>query len=655
MMPGDAASTSQGPRRAESGLILIVDGAEANRHALLRSLEPAGYRVLQAASGEEALRIAQQCPDLILLDVKLRDPPAEEVCARLKAGTQSGLVPVILTSAASLHGEDYLRGIESGADAVLLSPIDSSILLGTVKAWIRVRRADREREKVRAAAEEKLASEQEALRASRHELAELIRLTPVPTVVFRGPEHVYSLVNAAHDRMLGKAVEGKPIREAHTKEEAGEAPAILDRAYQTGVPFVSKEVPYTVRGEDGMPRSIWVHEWFFPFRDLSGKVAGILGVAQDVTEQVRGRQELSTVLNALPAFVTRVDPQERFVFINQSNEKYFGPPEKILGKTMREYFGEYYEIFKDKVEAALRGEAVEFEWSSPPLGDGLVHHFLVNYAPERGPDGTVRGFITCVFNIDELKIAGIKLEAAYLESNLQRARLEEERGLRERFVATLSHDLRTPLMAASMSAQLLARQTNDPVAILKLAGKVVDNMGRADQMIRDLLDANRITAGKKLPVELEAGDLSQILSETLEELSTVHGDRFLLRSGSRIAGDWSRSGIRRIVENLCNNAIKYGAAHRPITVFVVQEGDEVQLKVHNEGPPISPEDQQKLFEPFSRTQSAQIGGQRGWGLGLTLVKGIAEAHGGKVSVESSPERGTTFAVTLPWIRERPAG
>jgi signal transduction histidine kinase len=126
----------------------------------------------------------------------------------------------------------------------------------------------------------------------------------------------------------------------------------------------------------------------------------------------------------------------------------------------------------------------------------------------------------------------------------------------------------------------------------------------------------------------------------------MNGDRFILMTEKSIEGDWSKKGIRRIIENLCSNAIKYGEPHRPITVSVLQESGLAAIEIHNEGRPIPAEDLPTLFDQYRRTESAERGGQRGWGLGLTLVRGIAEAHGGRVSVESSMARGTTFRVVF---------
>lgn len=105
-------------------------------------------------------------------------------------------------------------------------------------------------------------------------------------------------------------------------------------------------------------------------------------------------------------------------------------------------------------------------------------------------------------------------------------------------------------------------------------------------------------------------------------------------------------GIKRALENLMINAIKYGACDTPIKVSLTQFNTEVCLQVHNEGNPIPLKEQASLFEYYHRSND-RSGSQQGWGIGLTLVKGIAEAHDGKVEVKSSKEEGTTFSIVLP--------
>lgn len=228
--------------------------------------------------------------------------------------------------------------------------------------------------------------------------------------------------------------------------------------------------------------------------------------------------------------------------------------------------------------------------------------------------------------------------------------LKEEQELRERFVAMVSHDLRGPLTAAKASADILLRyqekgeQTQERTNITK---RILGSIARADKMIQDLLDANRIRAGQRLPLQMFECDLHATAANTLDDLAMTHGDRFVLKDASPIIGFWSCEAIRRILENLATNAVKYGTPGTPITVTLYQNPDRVEIAVHNEGKPLTPEEQARLFEPFHRTHAAETSGKMGWGLGLTLVRGLTEAHGGSVRVESAEGKGTTFIVELP--------
>ena len=245
-----------------------------------------------------------------------------------------------------------------------------------------------------------------------------------------------------------------------------------------------------------------------------------------------------------------------------------------------------------------------------------------------------------------IDITARKNATAELEKSVMDFRAERE--LRERFVSALTHDLRTPMSAAKMSAQLIERKSDDPATVQMLAHRIVENMDRADRMIRDLLDANRIKAGEGLPISPTACQLDELLDTVAKDLVLVHGPRF---DWSNRVGPaevyWDGTGIQRILENLAGNAIKYGRQNGPITISVRKVDEQIEISVHNQGLPIAPVDQETLFNPYRRTQGAVAGGQRGWGIGLTLVKGIAEAHGGKTCVESNAKQGTTFSVTLP--------
>ncbi len=229
----------------------------------------------------------------------------------------------------------------------------------------------------------------------------------------------------------------------------------------------------------------------------------------------------------------------------------------------------------------------------------------------------------------------------YREAERAITELQQERDLRDRFVSALAHDLRTPLTTAKMSAQLSMRQTTQPEQVEKLAGKVVEAIERVDQMVQDLLDAHRISAGQALPLEIEDGELQPFLQKIIEDLSTVHGDRFVLLCDEGLHGQWDTRYLRRAIENLCTNAVKYGQENTPVMVMAEMKQEQIAVSVHNHGTPLREEELQNLFRLFHRGSMAQTLGKRGWGLGLTIVKGIAEAHGGEIRVDSR-ESGTTF-------------
>ncbi len=235
----------------------------------------------------------------------------------------------------------------------------------------------------------------------------------------------------------------------------------------------------------------------------------------------------------------------------------------------------------------------------------------------------------------------------YLKSQDKIQNLESERELREAFVSLLTHDLRTPLTIVLASAQFILRSPNDVEATKKSALRIVKSANRAGQMITDLLDANRIRSGEKLSVTLKRVDITELIQSTLTELSVIHGNRFVFNATNKIEYDVDPRGIQRIIENLCNNAIKYGSSTTPVRIELKQASTNIVISVCNEGPVISAKDQKSLFLQFRRSETAAVSSNKGWGIGLALVQGVTEAHGGNVSVKSDSTNGTVFTVTLP--------
>ena len=221
------------------------------------------------------------------------------------------------------------------------------------------------------------------------------------------------------------------------------------------------------------------------------------------------------------------------------------------------------------------------------------------------------------------------------------------RDIQELFMVTLTHDLRNPINVVKMGTQLILRRLERGDTHVDVATRMIGAVNRLDSMIQNLLDASRLRAGQSLKIEFEECDLDRLVQDVVEDLIFAHGERFVIVSDSNIRSYCSRKEIRRVIENLAINAVKYGNPSTPITLTLQPTETQISLTIHNEGNPIAPDAQSILFQQFRRTTSAEE--QTGWGLGLFLAKSIIEAHQGTIEVESAQGKGTSFIVKLPKI------
>ncbi|VXD23499.1 Histidine kinase [Planktothrix serta PCC 8927] len=225
---------------------------------------------------------------------------------------------------------------------------------------------------------------------------------------------------------------------------------------------------------------------------------------------------------------------------------------------------------------------------------------------------------------------------------------ETLRDIQELFMVTLTHDLRGPLNVVKLGTQLTLRRLERGDTHIDVATRMLGAVNRLDLMIQDLLDASRLRAGQSLKMKFEECNLEVLLQEVVEDLNFAYGERFVVVSDSEIRIYCSRKEIRRVIENLAINAVKYGDPSTPITLTLQQTETQINLTIHNEGEPIALDAQSILFQQFRRTICAED--QTGWGLGLFLAKSITEAHQGTLEVESGEGKGTSFMIKLPKVK-----
>ena len=224
--------------------------------------------------------------------------------------------------------------------------------------------------------------------------------------------------------------------------------------------------------------------------------------------------------------------------------------------------------------------------------------------------------------------------------------------LREQFIAVLSHDLRTPLNALSISAHLL-RSLPQADATLVL-GRMEHSITRMSELISNITDLarGRLGGGLSLSCSRDRERLDAELQQVIAELRAAWPDREIRAKVSLMKNvfvDIPRIG--QLLSNLLGNALTHGAADRPVLVDVKTEGGVFEVKVTNSGAPLSTTDRDRLFQPFYR--GAEGTDREGLGLGLYIVSEITKAHGGTIDVASDPDETVfTFRAPISEARER---
>ncbi|SIR14245.1 GAF domain-containing protein [Pseudomonas sp. B10] len=218
--------------------------------------------------------------------------------------------------------------------------------------------------------------------------------------------------------------------------------------------------------------------------------------------------------------------------------------------------------------------------------------------------------------------------------------------LREQFIAVLGHDLRTPLSAIRMSADLLDSKVEDKRSRTLLSAIRTSSV-RMGVLIENILDFARGRLGSGIPVQRKlVDDLQQTLRQTLEEIQVAYPQAKFIDSLEVPAGVYCDPlRISQLLSNLLGNAVTHGSIAEPILLKAFAEGDEIVISLTNQGTPIPPALMPLLFEPFSRSEAGQR--HEGLGLGLYIAGQIANAHNGTLTVTSDRETGTCFVARFP--------
>lgn len=476
-------------------------------------------------------------------------------------------------------------------------------------------------------------------RTARAQLDGVFMQLPAAVCCLDGPDHVFALVNSAYLRLIGRGHEviGKSVA-AVLPEVIGQGfIALLDGVYHTGEPFIGTEMLLRLdRLGDGVLDETYVNFVYLATRDATGVINGILVHAVEVTESVQARQRVEELLR---------DVQEAEL---RYRELFAGVGEGIL---VTDAAGHYLDA--NPAMTALVGYSVE-ELRQMHVGDLTVSddspfvreiHALPDGSRRgaillRRKDGTtvpVEGWVTSV----ALPSGVIYLGTWHDISD--RIRAEEER---QQFIAMVAHELRNPLASLLGYAQLMQRRERYDAKALET---IIAQAKRLERLTLDLRETALLGGGVPSLV-LGAVDICALIRAAVEQMQTATTTHTITVDMPSVMPEawWDSDRVLQILSNLLLNAVKYSAEGSAVPVQVTDGGDVAHIAVSDTGIGIPAEAIPHLFEPFYRATNARVGNARGLGVGLSISKGLVEAHGGTLTVTSTEGVGSTFTVTIPY-------
>jgi len=403
-----------------------------------------------------------------------------------------------------------------------------------------------------------------------------------------------------------------------------------------------------------------------PIKNELGEVVGASKIARDITERKRAEQEIrfqAHLLNAVKQAVIATDLDGKVIYWNSFAERLYGwSTTEALGANILELTpAPALKKRAAEILACLQaGESWQGEFEVQRK-DGRFFPAQINDSPIFNAGGEIVGIVGVSVDNTERRRAEDERENLLQREQEARAEAENANRLKDEFLATLSHELRNPLNVVIGYAEILRRSDENlqPSFVIRAAETIRRNALAQSRLVSDLLDLSRLQMGK-LSLDQQPLSLSTVIKEAIETVSEeikakgislsvdVHSETLV------VEGDSIRLG--QIAWNLLNNAVKFTPANGEIKIILRREGDQARLVVEDSGQGIAPEFLPHVFEIFRQADASSSRRQGGMGIGLALVKQLAELHDGHVQADSAGvDRGARFTVWIPLYKSGPDG
>ncbi|WP_435017588.1 PAS domain S-box protein [Tundrisphaera sp. TA3] len=492
---------------------------------------------------------------------------------------------------------------------------------------------------------------EEALRASEARLSEIFRHAPSFMAVLAGPDHVFERVNERYFELIGgRDVVGMPVREA-LPEIAGQGfLELLDRVYRTGEPYAGTGHRVLIARAGGLEERVldFVYQ---PIKVAAGVITGVLVQGIDTTERVRAeaalrerdeRLQLAVAIARMGTF--EIDLATDAVAVNEPGRDIYGWPDR------RTTFARVQEHFHpDDRDEVMRRVGAALDPSGPGMfeveqriyrADGALRWLRVRGRALFEGHGEARRAMLCI--------------GAYLDVTDQKEAeglLRDADRKKDDFIALLAHELRNPLAPIRNGLQVLRLAGSDQEAVAETREIMERQITHMVRLIDDLLDVSRINRNK-MDLRLSRVTLAEAVNvalETARPLIDAGGHALTVRIPDRpihLEADLTR--LAQVFGNLLSNSAKYTPRGGRIRLEAEPRGGNVAVSVGDDGIGIPADSLANIFDMFSQVDRSVERATGGLGIGLALVKGLVEMHGGTVSAASGGEGlGSTFTVILP--------
>lgn len=492
----------------------------------------------------------------------------------------------------------------------------------------------------------------EALAADQRFLPDLFEQAPGFFAVLRGPRHVFTVVNHAYERLVGRSgFAGMEVREVLPDLSDQGFFELLDQVYASGEPFLGNGVP-VVFDQGGESVTRYVDFVYQPIRGADGAVEGIFVQGADVTDRQlalaaarESEERLRTIADLVPQFIWSALPDGRLDYFNQRWYDFTGlqpgesdghdwvrvfhPDDRVQAKARWQHSLETGEPYT--IEYRLRGADGEYRW------------VLGRAVPVLGDDGSIQRWMGTCTDIHELKLVRQALERS--EEALRSADHQKDQ-----FLATLAHELRNPLAPIAVAAQLL-RQSSDHGIVERAAGIIARQAEHMRHLVEDLVDVSRVTRGL-VTIHPEPTPVARIVAAAVEQtapLAEQRGHRVeVVDSAAGLMVDADSVRLTQVLANLLSNAAKYTPPGGTIRVEIERQDTGVAVRVIDNGIGMDAALLPKVFDLFQQAEVTSERREGGLGIGLALALSMARMHGGTLRAHSDgPGLGSVFELLLP--------